>query len=140
MSILLGKALGANFVTFDELLRESDIIIAACPLTPETEEMFNEEAFNKMKQTAVFVNVARGKIVDQSALIKALETNTIFAAGLDVMTPEPLPTDHKLYTLPNCVLIPHLGSATIQTRNKMAEITAKNILAIFNNEPMPSPL
>lgn len=135
-----GKALGANFVTFDELLRESDIIIAACPLTPETEEMFNEEAFNKMKQTAVFVNVARGKIVDQSALIKALETNTIFAAGLDVMTPEPLPTDHKLYTLPNCVLIPHLGSATIQTRNKMAEITAKNILAIFNNEPMPSPL
>lgn len=102
--------------------------------------MFNEEAFNKMKQTAVFVNVARGKIVDQSALIKALETNTIFAAGLDVMTPEPLPTDHKLYTLPNCVLIPHLGSATIQTRNKMAEITAKNILAIFNNEPMPSPV
>lgn len=87
---------------FAELLKESDFIIVACPLTPETKEMFNENAFNKMKNSAVFVNIARGGIVDQAALIKALKNGVIFAAGLDVMIPEPLPVDHEFLTLPNC--------------------------------------
>lgn len=86
----------------EELLKESDVIVVACPLTDKTFRMFNDEAFAKMKRTAVFVNVGRGDVVDQPALERALENNTIFAAGLDVMTPEPLPSDHKLLTLPNC--------------------------------------
>lgn len=98
----LGKELAAEFVSLDKLLSESDVVIAACPLTEKTHQMFNDEAFNKMKRTAVFVNVGRGDLVDQPALERALENNTIFAAGLDVMTPEPLPVDHKLFSLPNC--------------------------------------
>lgn len=89
-------------MTFDELLKESDYVVVAVPLTNETRNMFNDEAFAKMKKSAIFVNVARGGIVDQSALVRALKNNTIFAAGLDVMTPEPLPTDDVLLTLPNC--------------------------------------
>lgn len=76
--------------------------------------MFNKEAFSKMKPTTVFVNVARGGVVDQDALIEALENHTIFAAGLDVMTPEPLPADHKLLNLPNCIVVPHVGSDTVR--------------------------
>lgn len=86
----------------EQLLKESDVIVVACPLTDKTFRMFNDETFAKMKRTAVFVNVGRGDVVDQPALERALENNTIFAAGLDVMTPEPLPSDHKLLTLPNC--------------------------------------
>lgn len=93
---------GARFVKFDELLKESDFIFVVCPLTPETKHMFDAEAFSKMKSTSVFINVARGQIVDQDALVAALKTNQIFAAGLDVMTPEPLNSDNVLLTLPNC--------------------------------------
>jgi len=135
-----GKKLGAEFVSFDELLQRSDFIIVACPLTPETKEMFNESAFTKMKKTAVFVNVARGGIVDQPALVKALKDRTIFAAGLDVMTPEPLPTDHELLKLPNCVVIPHLGSATVQTRKDMAELAAKNIIMALGGGQLLTPV
>lgn len=87
---------------FEQLLKESDYVIVSCPLTNETRHMFNDDAFSKMKKTAVLINVARGEIVDQSALVRALQNNTIFAAGLDVMTPEPLPTDDILLSLPNC--------------------------------------
>lgn len=89
-------------VSLDQLLKESDFVIVSCPLTNETRNMFNDEAFSKMKNTTVFVNVARGGIVDQGALVKALQNKTIFAAGLDVMTPEPLPKDDVLLSLPNC--------------------------------------
>lgn len=97
-----GKKINAKFVSFDELLAESDYIFVACPLTPETKHMFNADAFEKMKSTSVFVNVARGGVVDQEALYDALISGKIFAAGLDVMTPEPLPSDHPLMSLPNC--------------------------------------
>lgn len=92
----------ARFVSFDYLLEESDFIIVAAPLTNETREIFNETAFNKMKNTCVFVNIARGQLVDQDALVSALQNGQIFAAGLDVMTPEPLPSDNPLMSLPNC--------------------------------------
>lgn len=93
--------MGAKFVSLDTLVKESDFIIVCVPLTNETEGMFNEQLFAKMKKTAVFVNISRGKVVDQDALIRALKSGTIFAAGLDVTTPEPLPPNHELLTLPN---------------------------------------
>lgn len=86
----------------DTLLRESDFVISAVPLTNETRGMFNKTAFDKMKKSAIFVNIARGGVVQQDDLVEALKTNQIFAAGLDVMTPEPLPSDHALVKLPNC--------------------------------------
>lgn len=94
--------IGAKFVTFDELIRQSDFVFIICPLTPETKHLFNAEVFSKMKSTSVLVNVARGPVVDQEALIEALKMNTILAAGLDVMYPEPIPANHPLLNLPNC--------------------------------------
>ncbi|XP_018319071.1 glyoxylate reductase/hydroxypyruvate reductase [Agrilus planipennis] len=134
-----GKQLGAEFVPLDTLLRESDFVIVSAPLTDETKNMFNDTTFAKMKPTAVFVNIARGPIVDQDALIRALKNGTIFAAGLDVMVPEPLPTNNELLKLPNCVLMPHLGSATYKTRTAMAELTAKNIILGYENKPLLTP-
>ncbi|KAK5641144.1 hypothetical protein RI129_009691 [Pyrocoelia pectoralis] len=137
---LEGKELGAEFLTFDELLSQSDFVIASCPLTPETKEMFNETAFKKMKRTSVFVNIGRGGLVDQTGLIKALREDTIFAAGLDVMVPEPLSSDHELVKLPNCFLSPHLGTATYQTRSDMAKLTAQNIIAALSGEKLITPV
>lgn len=94
--------MGAKFVSFDELLRTSDFVVVACPLNKETTGLFDAKAFGKMKPTSVFVNISRGGVVVQDDLIDALRTNKIFAAGLDVMTPEPLPTDHPLLQLDNC--------------------------------------
>ncbi|KRT79100.1 hypothetical protein AMK59_7800, partial [Oryctes borbonicus] len=122
-----GKPLNAKFVTFDELIKESDFVIISCPLTVETRGMFNKNVFDKMKDTAILVNIARGAIVVQDDLVEALEKKKIFAAGLDVMTPEPLPVDHPLLKLDNVVLLPHIGSATINTRAAMAQLTAQNI-------------
>ncbi|KAK9883395.1 hypothetical protein WA026_001569 [Henosepilachna vigintioctopunctata] len=135
-----GKAFGAEFVSFDELLKISDFVIASVPLTKETDQMFNAEAFAKMKKTAIFVNISRGGVVNQPDLIAALKQNKIFAAGLDVMTPEPLPSDHELLKLPNCVVTPHIGCATEKTRNKMAELAANNILKALKGEPMLTPV
>ena len=99
--IFPGDDLGAEFVSLDELLEQSDFVIVATPLTTETLKMFNDNTFAKMKKKAVFVNVGRGKVVDTEALVRALKNKTIFAAGLDVVDPEPLPSDHELLKLPN---------------------------------------
>lgn len=99
--LVLGKALGARFVSRDTLLKDSDFVIVCVPLTNETEGMCNDEFFSKMKKTAVFVNISRGKVVDQEALKGALRNKTIFAAGIDVMTPEPLPPKDELLEIPN---------------------------------------
>lgn len=130
------QEIGATRVSFDQLLAESDFISVSCALTPDTKDMFDENAFKKMKNTAVFVNTSRGGVVDQNALIKALESKSIWGAGLDVMVPEPLPLDHPLLKLKNCVILPHIGSACIETRNDMGILTAKNIVAALNNEPL----
>ncbi|KAF2880572.1 hypothetical protein ILUMI_25610 [Ignelater luminosus] len=134
------KLLEAEFVSFDRVLCQSDFVIVSCPLTAETAELFNSVSFNKMKKTAVFVNVARGGIVNQLDLFDALRKNIIFAAGLDVTDPEPLPKDHELLKLPNCVMIPHLGSATLATRTTMAELTARDIIAGLKGESLISPV
>ncbi|XP_055838607.1 glyoxylate reductase/hydroxypyruvate reductase-like [Episyrphus balteatus] len=130
----------AKYMTFEGLLEESDFLIIACPLTDETKEIFNEYAFSKMKSNAVLVNISRGDVVDQKALYNALKTNTIFAAGLDVMTPEPLPADDPILSLPNCVIIPHLGATLERVRIEMATTTAKNILLALDGKPMISPV
>ncbi|XP_022916816.2 glyoxylate reductase/hydroxypyruvate reductase-like [Onthophagus taurus] len=134
-----GKELGCEFVTFDELLVKSDFVVCSCPLTDETRGMFNEAAFNKMKSTGIFINIARGGIVVQEDLVKVLENKRIFGAGLDVMTPEPLPRDDPLLKLSNCVLLPHIGSATVNTRNSMAELAAQNILMGLGGQKMFTP-
>ncbi|KAJ8896429.1 hypothetical protein PR048_001773 [Dryococelus australis] len=96
------KELGALLVPLDELLRQSDFVIVCCALTPETRGMFNDDLFSIMKRNAIFINVSRGAVVDQPALLRALQEGKILAAGLDVMTPEPLPPSHPLLALPNC--------------------------------------
>jgi glyoxylate/hydroxypyruvate reductase len=130
----------AKFVPFMELVRESDFIFIICPLTDETRKMFNAEVFDNMKKSSVLINIARGDIVDQEALYDALKCNKIFAAGIDVMTPEPLPADHKLLTLPNCFTTPHLGTATFRTRSDQCMLAAMNILCGLADEPMISPV
>jgi len=130
----------AQFVDFDTFCKESDFVIVTCALTPETKEIFNEKAFSLMKPNTVFVNTSRGGTVDQDALIRALKENKIFSAGLDVMTPEPLPTDHELTKLRNCVVVPHIGSATYKARTDMAVTTSKNIIAALEGSPMPAKL
>lgn len=134
------KELQAKRVDFEQLLHDSDFVIVTCALTPETTNLFNKDAFNKMKKSAIFINTSRGGVVDQEALINALKNQTILAAGLDVMTPEPLPLDSPLLQLNNCVLLPHIGSATIQTREDMAILTARNIYAALNGDVMPNEL
>ncbi|CAH0564754.1 unnamed protein product [Brassicogethes aeneus] len=135
-----GKELGAKFVDFETLNKNSDFIIVSAPLTNETRGIINDDFFSKTKKTAVLVNIARGEIVNQEALIKALKEGKIFSAGLDVMTPEPLPVDHELLKLPNLVLTPHIGSATVKTRNSMSVLAAKNILKGIEGEELLTPV
>jgi len=132
------RDLNATRVDLDELLGESDYVSVHTDLNPETKGLFGAQQFRKMKPTAVFVNTARGPVVDQAALAAALRTGTIFAAGLDVTDPEPLPPDHELFGLPNCVIAPHIASATVHTRNEMARICAENLIAGLTGKPMTS--
>lgn len=132
------KEIDAVKVSFEELLEQSDFVICCAALVPETKEIFNKAAFEKMKNTAIFINTSRGGTVDQSALIEALKNNSIRAAGLDVSTPEPLPLDNPLLKLKNCVVLPHIGSASIEARDVMSELTARNILAALNGSEMPA--
>jgi len=129
--------LGARRVDFDELLTESDFVSVHVDLNDSTKGLFGAEQFRKMKSTAVFVNTARGALVDHTALAEALRTGKIFAAGLDVTDPEPLGPDHELYRLKNCLIVPHIASATFATRNAMARLCAANLLAGVKGEPLP---
>jgi lactate dehydrogenase-like 2-hydroxyacid dehydrogenase len=129
--------INASQVSLQELLVRSDIVTLHIPLTPETRGMINRSALSMMKPSAILVNVARGPLVDTSALLEALQNNTIAAAALDVTDPEPLPPSHPLYSIPNCLIVPHIGSATQQTRRKMAELACDNLLAGLKGERLP---
>jgi gluconate 2-dehydrogenase len=120
---------GARYCSMDELLAQSDYILVMTPLSKETEKMIGRAQFAKMKATAIFINASRGQIVDEAALIEALQTGTIQAAGLDVFEVEPVDADNPLLKLPNVVLMPHIGSATHATRSDMAMLAAKNMVA-----------
>ncbi|MBI2432700.1 MAG: D-glycerate dehydrogenase [Candidatus Hydrogenedentes bacterium] len=126
-------AMGVRYVEFDELLRESDILTVHCFLSPETRHAFGEAQFCAMKKSAVFINTARGPIVDEPALARALKNGDIFAAGLDVFEEEPK-VHPELLACENAVLLPHIGSATEETRAKMAEMAARNIIQRLHGE------
>lgn len=131
------QELGAQCVDLETLLRESDFITIHVPLTPQTRHMIDDQAFALMKPTAVLVNAARGPIVDPEALYRALKARRIFAAALDVTEPEPLPADSPLLTLDNLIVVPHIGSASVVTRGKMARMAAENLLAGLRGERLP---
>lgn len=130
----------ARRVSFEELCKQSDFISVHAPLTEETTGMFNAAAFSRMKPECVFINTARGPIHDQAALAEALKNGEIFAAGLDVTDPEPIPTDDPLLSLANCVIAPHIGSGTIAARNGMAEIAAENLINGVTGKPLRCPV
>lgn len=132
------QELPARYVSPDELLAESDYVMISVPLTDATRGMIGAAELAKMKPTGILVNVARGPIVDTDALTAALQSKQIYAAALDVTQPEPLPRDHPLLQCENLTIAPHLGSATEQTRQKMAEMTVANLLAGLRGEPLPS--
>jgi lactate dehydrogenase-like 2-hydroxyacid dehydrogenase len=130
--------LGARRVSMDELLRQSDFISLHVPLSPETHHLINRETLDKMKRSAILVNASRGPVVDSDALYEALRSGVIAAAALDVTEPEPLPADHKLLELQNCLVVPHIASASFATRSKMASIAAENLFAGLEHQPLPS--
>lgn len=132
------RELQARRVSFDELLRESDFVSVHAGLNEDSKALFDASAFAAMKPTAVFVNTARGGIVVEDDLCDALERGTIFAAGIDVTDPEPPVASSRLFRVENLVVAPHLASATTQTRNRMAEMAAENLVAGLEGRPMPS--
>ncbi|MBA3875974.1 MAG: D-glycerate dehydrogenase [Anaerolinea sp.] len=133
-------AYGATFVPLDELLARSDFVSLHVNLTPETRHLINAERLRSMKSTAVLVNTSRGPVVDQRALYEALRDGVIFAAALDVTDPEPIATDDPLLTLDNCLVVPHIASASRATRGKMAAMAAANLLAGVRGERLPTPV
>ncbi|XP_020497558.1 glyoxylate reductase/hydroxypyruvate reductase b [Labrus bergylta] len=132
----LASSINAEYVSFDELAKQSDFLAVCCALTPETKEICNKDLFSKMKSNAIFINTSRGGVVNQEDLYEALSTGQIAGAGLDVTVPEPLPTDHPLFTLKNCVILPHVASASYSTRNAMSSMAANNLLLGLKGKPM----
>jgi glyoxylate reductase len=132
--------LEAAYTSFDELLAQSDFVVCMTPLTNETKHMFNAESFRKMKSSALFINSSRGGTVVEEDLIKALETGEVAGAGLDVFEKEPISADHPLLKLPNTVALPHIGSATAETRYAMIDCCVQNILSVLTGKPPVTPL
>jgi len=134
------KLVNAQWVSFDELLAESDVLTVHTALTPETAGRFNTETFARMKPSSIFINTARGGIHNEEDLLRALEEGQIWGAGLDVTNPEPMMPDHPLLNMPNVAVLPHVGSATVETRNAMSVLAAQNIIAGLNGERLPHPV
>jgi phosphoglycerate dehydrogenase-like enzyme len=129
--------LGAAFKPLPDLLGESDFASLHVPLTPQTRGLINVETLRLMKPAAILVNTSRGPVVETSALLQALTEGWIAGAALDVTDPEPLPADHPLYSLPNCLIVPHIGSATHNTRRAMALRACENMLAGLDRRRLP---
>ena len=125
--LALAQPLNARYCGLDELLSQSDFVVVAVDLNPESKALMGKAQFEKMQSHAVFVNIARGSVVDEEALVNALQQQQIFAAGLDVYQKEPLQSS-PLFSLPNVVTLPHIGSATAETRLKMAKLAHKNLV------------
>ncbi len=133
----LAIELGAERVDLEELLQEADFISLHVPLTNRTKHLINEDALKLMKPSSLLINTSRGPIVDQAALINALKNGLIGGAALDVTDPEPLPSDNELFSLQNCLVVPHIGSATWNTRHRMAERACVNLLAGLEGKKLP---
>ena len=134
------RELNAKMVSFDDLLKTSDIVSVHSVLSEDTAGKFEKVAFSLMKPSAIFINSARGAIHNEKDLIEALQKGTIWGAGLDVTNPEPMAPDNILLTMPNVAILPHIGTATIETRNAMATIAAKNVIAALNGKHIPYPV
>lgn len=131
------EKLGAVRVSFDELLRQSDVLSVHSVLSEETAGLFDRHAFSRMKNSAIFINTARGGIHNEEDLVAALNNKTIWGAGLDVTNPEPMKPDNPLLFMENVAVLPHIGTATLETREKMVSIVAKNIIAGLAGQPIP---
>ena len=132
------SALNVTYLSQEELLATSDFVLVAVTLNPSTKGMMNAAAFAKMKPGACFINISRGGVVDTDALYDALKSGQLAYAALDVTEPEPLPGDHKLLTLNNITITPHIASYTNETRDAMAMLTVDNILAALQGQEMPA--
>ncbi len=128
--------LGAEYVSLGQLLAQADYVVLCVPLTEQTQSLIGTDELRRMKSTSVLINVSRGPVVDTAALTTALVERRIYAAGLDVTDPEPLPRDHPLLKLDNVVIAPHLGSATEQTRGLMANMSVDNLLRGLAGQPL----
>jgi lactate dehydrogenase-like 2-hydroxyacid dehydrogenase len=134
------EELKAVSVSFQELLERSDVLSVHTNLSKETLGKFDKAVFEKMKRTSIFINTARGAIHNEQDLINALQNGTIWGAGLDVTNPEPMKKDNPLLTMPNAAVLPHIGSATIETRDEMANIATENVIAALNGKRIPFPV
>ncbi|MCY7419060.1 MAG: D-glycerate dehydrogenase [Chloroflexi bacterium] len=132
--------LGATFVDFDSLLAQSDFVSVHVSLSAETRHLIDAAALAKMRPGSVLINTARGPVVDQAALTDSLRSGHLWGAGLDVTDPEPMRADDPLVNMPNCLIVPHVASATERTRDKMAEKAARNLLAGLRGDPLPDPV
>ena len=132
--------LSVDYNSFDELIQTSDYIVSLLPMTKETENIFNQHTFEQMKSDAIFINASRGGVVDEAALFEALTHKTIQAAGLDVFKDEPIGANHPFVELPNAVLLPHIGSATVATRERMITLALENIAKVFKGENPKTPV
>jgi glyoxylate reductase len=134
----LEQSLGVEFVAFDRLLQEADLLTIHTPLSEETHHLFGDCQFELMKRSAILINTARGPIVDPDALYRALSGGQIAGAALDVTEPEPIPADSPLLTLNNLIITPHIGSASRQTREKMAKMAIANLIAGLQGDRLPN--
>ncbi|KAM4685356.1 putative 2-ketogluconate reductase isoform 1-T3 [Amazona ochrocephala] len=133
------EAVGAHYCEkMEDLLQQSDFVMLVVNLTPETHKLIGKKELGLMKPTATLINISRGAVIDQDALVEALQKKIIRAAALDVTHPEPLPRDHPLLKLNNIIITPHIGTATVQAIRMMAEEAIANILAVLNGQPIPS--
>ncbi|MCA5006481.1 2-hydroxyacid dehydrogenase [Sphingobacterium bovistauri] len=130
------QLVNAKYVNFDDLLTQSDVISLHTNLSSETQDRFNKDVFNRMKKSAILINTARGKVVNETDLYEALKKGEIWGAGLDVSDPEPMSPNNPLLQLPSVCVLPHIGSATIETRTQMAIMAANNLIAAKNGKPM----
>ncbi|MCO6450626.1 MAG: D-glycerate dehydrogenase [Caldilineales bacterium] len=132
------ERLGVEYRSLEEVLAGSDFVTLHVNLTDETRHMINARTLAMMKPTAIVINTSRGPVIDMDALYDALKAGVIVYAALDVTDPEPLPADHKLLTLSNCIINPHIASGTIATRTLMAQMAVRNLIAGLRGEALPN--
>ena len=132
------NTVNAKAVSFDDLLRQSDVLTVHCALSDETRGIFNKAAFSKMKANSIFLNTARGPVHNEEDLIDALRSGTIWGAGLDVTNPEPMKPDNPLLEMENVAILPHIGSATVEARSEMSRMAAVNIIEFYRGNSIPN--
>ena len=134
------RTYNASYCTLDELLEQSDFVCVMTPLTPKTKGLIGKREFEKMKKSAIFINASRGAVVDEQALVEALNNGIIWGAGLDVFENEPLRANHPFLSMKNVVTLPHIGSATEETRDKMEKLAVENIIAGLTGKKLKTPI